>query len=182
VKRKFHARFLGGRGRVNRLRLPSDLVTYVRRRCTFPHELPTGTPLRRGSAPYCFVGRLVWDSTAPGRFLLQPGRRTYALVPYQFVAVRICRIFVVAVGFSVMDRASRRFTRHLFTSCHGLHSWHHQEEKDAEQMTRSNFSLEPPAAGPSVCGGAGRFVAPGLRRTSVSGGCGSVPRWAVAYA
>ena len=31
MKRKFHARFLGGRGRVNRLRLPGDYINVVMR-------------------------------------------------------------------------------------------------------------------------------------------------------
>jgi hypothetical protein len=40
------------------------------------------------------------------------------------------------------------------------------------------FSLEPTAASPSVCGGAGTLAAPRFRRCSVSGGCGSAWRWA----
>ena len=39
-----------------------------------------------------------------------------------------------------------------------------------------NFTREPTAAGLSVCRHAGRFAAPGLRRRSVSGGCGSACR------
>jgi hypothetical protein len=42
----------------------------------------------------------------------------------------------------------------------------------------TNFSLEPTAAGLSVCGSGGRFAAPRLRRHSVPSGCGSAGRWA----
>jgi hypothetical protein len=41
-----------------------------------------------------------------------------------------------------------------------------------------NFTLEPTAAGPSVCERAGGFAAPSRYRGSVSGGCGSAIRWA----
>lgn len=41
---------------------------------------------------------------------------------------------------------------------------------------KTNKTLEPPAASPSVYGGAGQFLAPGLRRGSSSGGCGSACR------
>src|SRR6266404_6005197 len=43
-------------------------------------------------------------------------------------------------------------------------------------MTQANFTLEPTVASPSICGCSRRFGALGLRRRSVSGGCGSVPR------
>jgi hypothetical protein len=39
-----------------------------------------------------------------------------------------------------------------------------------------NLTLEPTAAGRSVCGCSGRFTARSLRRRSLSGGCGSAFR------
>ncbi len=49
-------------------------------------------------------------------------------------------------------------------------------------MKLANFSLEPTAASGSVCGCSARFVVPGLRRSALSGGCGSVFRWATSCA
>jgi hypothetical protein len=42
----------------------------------------------------------------------------------------------------------------------------------------ANQMLEPPAASPPACGGAGRCAAPLRYRGSVSGACGSAPRYA----
>lgn len=51
---------------------------------------------------------------------------------------------------------------------------------EESRAMQANFALEPAAAGPSVSGCGGRFVAPWLRRRSVSGGCGSAFRYMVA--
>jgi hypothetical protein len=55
------------------------------------------------------------------------------------------RVFVVAVGFSVVAGTSRPFVGSFYTGGRGFHTWRREEEEDVEKMKKSNQPAAPNA-------------------------------------